>query len=213
MTLVQSDVYSVFDAVSPQGHRFPTLFSIRDERAHKALKRPVASAFSMTSFVELEPLIDVCIAILEKKLDELQDQSIDFGTWLHWYAFDVITSITFSTRQGFMEKEVDVDRIINAIEGRLVYNSIIGEAPFLHKFLLGNNIIAACAKQIPALARLGSVRSIVKFASSQLDRRTETRSTMSDDQPCDLLARFKRIRDNEEVMNDEDLLNHATANM
>jgi hypothetical protein len=53
----------------------------------------------MTSLVELEPLTDICIAILEKKLDELQDQSIDFGTWLHWYAFDVITSITPASRR------------------------------------------------------------------------------------------------------------------
>jgi hypothetical protein len=142
-----------------------------------------------------------------------EHQSIDFGTWLHWYAFDVITSITFSTRQGFMEREVDVDGIINAIEGRPVYNSIIGEALFLHKLLLGNNIIAACTSHIPPMARLGSVRSIVKFASSQLDRRTETRSAISDDQPCDSLARFKRIRDNEEVMTNDDLLNHATTDM
>lgn len=167
----------------------------------------------MSSLVELEPLTDICIEILERKFGGLEHRSIDFGTWLHWYAFDVITSITFSTRQGFMEREVDVDGIINAIEGRLVYNSIVGEAPVLHKFLLGNNIIAACTKHIPPLARLGSVRSIVKFASSQLDRRTETRSAMSDDQPCDLLARFKLIRNSEEVMTNGDLLNHATANM
>jgi hypothetical protein len=189
------------------------MFSIRDEKAHKSLKRPVASAFSMTSLVELEPLTNVCIEILMNQLSRKQGQSVDFGTWLHWYAFDVITSITFSTRQGFMETETDVDGIINAIEGRLVYNSIIGQVPCVHKFLLGNNFIATCAQAIPLVAKLNSVRSIVKFASSQLDKRTMGKSLSSNDQNYDLLDRFKRVRDSEEVMTHGDLLNHAAANV
>lgn len=62
----------------------------------------------------------------------------DFG--VSRYAFDVITSVTFSNRIGFMEQEMDVQGIINAIEGRLAYNSVIGEAPVLHKYLLGNPV-------------------------------------------------------------------------
>jgi hypothetical protein len=167
----------------------------------------------MTSLVELEPLTDICIEILVKRLDKRPGESIDFGTWLHWYAFDVITSITFTTRQDFMERETDVDGIISAIEGRLIYNSIIGQAPFLHKFLLGNNFIAACASAIPSFAQLNSVRSIVKFASSQLDRRIMDSSGESPDGPRDLLARFKRTRDNKEVMTNRDLLNHSASTM
>lgn len=209
----KSEFYSVFDAITPHGVRFPTLFSIRDEKAHKSLKRPVASAFSMTSLVELEPLTDICIEILISKLNRKQGQSVDFGTWLHWYAFDVITSLTFSTRQGFMETETDVDGIINAIEGRLVYNSIIGQVPFLHKFLLGNNFIAACAQAVPLVAKLNTVRSIVKFAASQLEKRTMGKSLSSNDQNHDLLDRFRRVRDSEEVMTNGDLLNHAASNV
>jgi hypothetical protein len=51
-----------------------------------------------------------------------------------------------------MEMETDVDGIISAIEDRLIYNSIIGQAPFLHKFLLRNNFVAACASAIPSVA-------------------------------------------------------------
>lgn len=167
----------------------------------------------MTSLVELEPLTDICIEILISKLNRKQGQSVDLGTWLHWYAFDVITSLTFSTRQGFMETETDVDGIINAIEGRLVYNSIIGQVPFLHKFLLGNNFIAACAQAVPLVAKLNTVRSIVKFAASQLEKRTMGKSLSSNDQNHDLLDRFRRVRDSEEVMTNGDLLNHAASNV
>jgi hypothetical protein len=40
--------------------------------------------------------------------------------------FDVITAMTFSERLGFLDRGEDVQGIISAIEGRLLYNSIIG---------------------------------------------------------------------------------------
>ena len=210
LTSDQSNFYSLFDAKSPQGP-LPTVFSIRSEKQHKALKRPVANAYSMSALVELEPMTDECIAILQRKLDGKQGQEIDFGEWLQWFSFDVITTITFSNRLGFMEQEKDVSGIINAIEGRLAYNAVIGEAPLLNKFLLGNRLVGSLANYVPALARLNSARSIVNFAAKQLDRyKSADKST---EQLRDMLARFKRSRDGEEVMSDKDLLSHASSNM
>ncbi|KAJ4502662.1 hypothetical protein HRR83_008960 [Exophiala dermatitidis] len=140
LTSSQSDFYSLFDVRNKDGQSIPTVFSVRDARHHKALKRPVANAYSMSTLVELEPMTDDCIDIFQTKLDSKQGKDIDFGEWLQWYAFDVITSVTFSNRIGFMEQEMDVQGIINAIEGRLAYNSVIGEAPVLHKYLLGNPV-------------------------------------------------------------------------
>ncbi|RFU27323.1 hypothetical protein B7463_g9022, partial [Scytalidium lignicola] len=206
----KSDFYSLFDAKSPQGP-LPTVFSIRDEKEHKALKRPVANAYSMSALVELEPMTNDCITILQKKLDGMQGKEIDFGEWLQWFSFDVITSITFSNRLGFMEQEKDISGIINAIEGRLAYNSVVGEAPVLNRFLLGSPLVSSFANYIPALARLNSARFIVGFAAKQLDRyKSNDKST---DQLRDMLARFKRSRDGEEVMSDKDLLSHAASNI
>lgn len=84
------------------------MFYVRDESLHKTMKRPIANAFSMSSMIELEPAANACTEIFERKLLEKQGAPIDLGTWLHWYAFDLITSITFSNRLGFMEKETDV---------------------------------------------------------------------------------------------------------
>lgn len=187
------------------------MFSLRDEKAHKAFKRPVANAYSMSSMVELEPMTDLCIKILEDKLGLLHNQSINFGNWLHWYSFDVITSITFSNRLGFMDQEKDVNGIIDAIEGRLVYNSIVGQTPSLHKILLGNRMIAWLGTFIPSVARLNSSSSIVAFAAEQLARYNIT--VKSANEPRDLLARFKRFRDDEAVMSDRDVLSHASSSM
>ena len=80
-----------------------TTFSERDEMVHRVKRRPVSAAYSMSAMKELEPMNDECSAILTAKLDGLVGKEIDLGEWLHWYAFDVITTIAFSNRLGFME--------------------------------------------------------------------------------------------------------------
>ncbi|KIW99468.1 uncharacterized protein Z518_11207 [Rhinocladiella mackenziei CBS 650.93] len=205
----KSHFYTLFHAKSPRGN-IPTVFSIVDPTGHKNLKRPVGAAFALSSLLDLESLADDCTRILERKLDGLQGRDIDFGTWLHWYAFDVITSITFSNCLGFMEKEEDVLGIISAIEGRLVYNSIIGQVPSLHKLLLGNSLVSKFADMIPTLARLNSSQYIVGFAAQQLEQRQNSKVEHG---KKDIVARFKRTREGEQVMSDRELLGHAASNV
>jgi cytochrome P450 len=208
---VKSEFYSLFDIKTPAGVA-STTFSVRDETVHKAMKRPVANAFSMSTMRELEPMNDTCSEILARKLKERIGQDVDLGTWLHWYAFDVISSITFSNRLGFMEEEKDVGNIIEAIEGRLVYNSIIGQAPWLHKYLFGNPLVSYLASAIPAVAVMNSTKFIVSFAAKQLQRyQGKEKDTDSNELP-DMLDRFKRFKDGEQVMSDSELLSHAVGN-
>jgi cytochrome P450 len=207
---VKSEFYSMFDIKTPAGVA-STTFSVRDEAVHKAKKRPVTNAFSMSTMRELEPMNDTCSEILTRKLKERIGQDVDLGTWLHWYAFDVISSITFSNRLGFMEEEKDVGNIIEAIEGRLVYNSIIGQAPWLHKYLFGNPLVSYLASAIPAVAVMNSSKFIVDFAAKQLQR-YQGKDTGSSELP-DMLDRFKRFKDGEQVMSDSELLSHAVSNI
>ena len=72
----------MFDIKTPTGW-VPTTFSVRDEDRHKALKRPVANAYSMSSLKELEPMNDECSAIFAQKLETLEGQDFDLGKWLH----------------------------------------------------------------------------------------------------------------------------------
>jgi cytochrome P450 len=206
----KSDFYSLFDIKTPAGTA-STIFSVRDENIHKVKKRPVANAFSMSTLRELEPMNDACSEILLRKLREREGQEIDLGKWLHWYAFDVISSITFSNRLNFMEQEKDVGNIIEAIEGRLVYNSIIGQAPWLHKFFFGNPVVSYLTSAIPAVAALNKSKYIVSFAAQQLQRYQGKDS--SSGQLPDMLDRFKRFKDGEQVMSDSELLSHAVSNI
>jgi hypothetical protein len=78
----KSDFYAMFDIKAPSG-MVPTIFSVRDEDRHKAIKRPVANAFSMSTMKELEPMNDDCSAILIEKLEGMVGQDIDLGKWVH----------------------------------------------------------------------------------------------------------------------------------
>ncbi|KAK0290911.1 hypothetical protein LTR35_001632 [Friedmanniomyces endolithicus] len=193
------------------GRQVPTVFSVRDENRHRGIKRPIAGAYSMSTMKELEPMNDACSAILLRKLDGMVGQDVDLGKWVHWYAFDVITSITFSNRMGFMAQEKDVQNIIAAIEGRLVYNSIVGQAPYLHRYLFGNAFVTWLVSFIPALAVLNSSRHIVAFAAQNLQRYQNKEFNTVHLQ--DMLDRFKRYRDGEQVINDDELLSNAVSNI
>ena len=161
--------------------------------------------------VELEPMTDACISILSQKLLEKEGRDINLGEWLHWFSFDVITSITFSNRLGFMEREEDISGVIDAIEGRLFYNSVVGQAPWLHYFLLGNPITASLLTRIPSFARMNSAKSIVGFAAKQLERYQTQKEAVHEYR--DLLARFKRYSNGEQVMSESELLSHSASNI
>lgn len=188
-----------------------TTFSERDEMKHRAKKRPVAAAYSMSTMKELEPMNDECSAILISKLDGLVGKDIDLGEWLHWYAFDLITTIAFSNRLGFMESQTDVQGVIEALSTRLRYVSTIGQAPYLHKYLSGNRLVSWVTSLLRDTDSLNPTKYLIGFITQQVRRReTKDPSTI---ELNDLLGRFKRFKDGEQVMDDTELMSHAAANV
>ncbi len=112
-----------------------------------------------------------------------------------------------------MANERDMHSIIAAINGRLFYNSIVGQVPYLHRFLFGNPVVAYLATFIPSLALLNSSRYIVDFTAQQLAR-YQNPSKESNVPDCqDMLSRFKRFKDGDMVMSDSELLSHASGNV
>lgn len=115
-----------------------SLFATRDATYHKALKRPVAQLFSMTNMKNYEIYTDECTKIFMDIVRELKGEPIDLSVWLQFYAFDVIASITFQRRFGFMEQGRDINGMIGKIHVALQYGKVIGQFPGLHPWLVGN---------------------------------------------------------------------------
>jgi hypothetical protein len=63
---------------------------------------------------------------------------VDLGMGLQYYAFDVVGEFTFAKKLGFLQEGNDVDGMIEAIQGKLLYASVCGQIPETHPLLLGN---------------------------------------------------------------------------
>lgn len=139
---VKSDFYPVQMTVV-KGEPLPSLFSAVDEAFHARLRRAVNNAFAMSSLVQYEPMVDETTELFLDQTDRLfvaEGKTCDFSRWLQFYAFDVIGSITYSKRHGFVEKNEDIDGIIAQITRIFDYAAPIGQMPWLDKIFWKNPI-------------------------------------------------------------------------
>ncbi|KAJ4185646.1 hypothetical protein NW767_012855 [Fusarium falciforme] len=67
------------------------LFTDPNVARHAHHRREIASAYSMTSLVELEPMVDKCVETMCDQFRGLagQGKPLDIAKWLQFYAFDV----------------------------------------------------------------------------------------------------------------------------
>ena len=120
-----------------KGEVMESMLTESDPVYHKNIKSYVSQIFSMTNMKNFEVYADECTHIFMDAMLALEGQSLDFSNWLQWYAFDVISAITFQRRFGFMEQRRDVDDMIGKIDTGLQYVKIIGQLPFLIPLLRG----------------------------------------------------------------------------
>lgn len=83
----KTDFYGVFPP--PEN---PDIFTETRESVHAQKKRVAAAPYSMKAMQGLATFVDNTIELLVKKLDhfaETPEKVLDFGGWLHYFAFDV----------------------------------------------------------------------------------------------------------------------------
>ena len=164
---IQSAFYSVFD-MSYKGELMPSMFSVRDPAGHQALRRPVAQKFSMSSIKAMEPFADDCNDIFIEAMKDLEGQDVDLGIWLQWYAFDVISAITFHRRFGFMEQRRDIQNMISDISSALEVGATIGQVPGLHPWLMGSKWLPMLLAWQPFAHVPDPLRTVVKVSYDSL---------------------------------------------
>jgi len=103
----------------------------------------------MSNMKNYELYTDECTKIFIDAMRDQLGQLIDLSAWLQWYAFDVIASISFQRRFGFMEQRKDVDHMIKSLDIALQYSKVGGQFPGIHPWLIGNKAL------LNALKRLG----------------------------------------------------------
>ncbi|KAK3291691.1 cytochrome P450 [Chaetomium fimeti] len=143
---------ALYDAFIPYvkgGSAPPAIFTARDEELHKRIKSPVAPLYSHTNAVKSEPFIDEVLGVLFEQLDSRfvkPQQTFDLADWLQFFAFDVMGTMTFSERYGFLETGRDDQGILGAIWNFMLTVGPMTQVPWLDKLLHKNSIMATLNK-------------------------------------------------------------------
>ncbi|KAF5986189.1 pisatin demethylase cytochrome P450 [Fusarium coicis] len=214
----KSDFYPVQQTINKSGKRLITLFTSQDEKFHSQLRRSVSNAYAMSTLVQFEPFVDSTTTEFFKQLDQRyanQNDVLDFGTWLQYYAFDVIGELTYSKRLGFVDHGKDVDNIIGNLEWLLNYAAPVGQLPILDSLLLKNPL----RLQLTKWGFTNSSSPVAIFARNRMLARVdpERLGDMKFDQDNgrrDFLSRFLEANQkNPEFMNNDRVLALTVANM
>lgn len=198
-----------------KGEALPSLFSTRDEAFHAELRRSVNHAFSMSSLVRYEPLVDETTALFLDQTARIYASSsspktCDFARWLQFFAFDVIGSITYGQRHGFLERNEDVDGIIGQLGRIFDYAGPVGQMPWLDRLLWKNPIWDFLSRW----GLLDNSFAVAVFARERLQERltSEKTAASSSTKHDDLLTMFLKARDaRPEFMTEKRVLTMAVS--
>jgi hypothetical protein len=211
------------------GKRVASLVAMTDEAEQTRLRRPVAHAYSLSTMVEYEGLVDSTIALFLSRLDEKYAETgkvLNLGLWLQFFAFDVIGELTFSKRLGFLANGSDVENIIHSIGVNFDRISVLGQMPWLDLCLWKNPVyLKFFAKAVPSpIISFGQRRleerlntdleadlSITEISDPQLREKDLERSQQT---KPDFLTRFLHLREQHtETISDQQVLAYLFANV
>ncbi|KAK5166467.1 uncharacterized protein LTR77_008010 [Saxophila tyrrhenica] len=191
------------------------LFSTRSEAEHRDQRKKIANAYSLESLLKMESSVDDCGKLFVEKMNSFanRDEPVDLGAWLQYYAFDVVGELTFQSKFGFLSTGGDVDGMMQAIEGMLVYASHIGQIPELHWFLLGNPLFTML---MPAMETwnqtlLFTLKAINSRTKISRDGELELEEGKVGD---DMLSKWAAVKSFDPLkMSTRDIVVHLSANV
>ncbi|KID99278.1 Cytochrome P450, partial [Metarhizium majus ARSEF 297] len=140
----KSDFYIPLRPYSRVGGALPAIFTSLDEELHSNLKKPVAQIFSLSNVVTFESLVDDVLKVVAKQFDgrfSTNDEIFDLSEWLQFFAFDVMGTLTFNKRYGFLEEGKDVGGKLNAVWLFMKQAAPMMQVPWLDKILYKNRVV------------------------------------------------------------------------
>lgn len=200
-----------------------------DEAEQARSRRPVAHAYSLSTMVEYEGLVDSTIALLLSRLDTQYADTgevLDLGLWLQFFAFDVIGELTFSKRLGFLAHGSDVESIIRSIGANFDRISVLGQMPWLDLCWWKNPLyLRFFAKAVPSPIISFGQRRLEERLNSELDADVsavdisdpelrEKDLERSQQTKPDFLTRFLHLRkEHADTISDQQVLAYLFANV
>ncbi|KUI52982.1 Pisatin demethylase [Cytospora mali] len=145
----KGNFYRTLMPYTRKGGALPAVFNTRDEELHKKIKTPIAPLFSLSNTLPLEVFVDKTIMIMTEQLDKRfvgSQVTFDLSNWLQYFAFDVMGTLTFSKRYGFLEQGKDVNNMLNTIWEYMKRASPMTQIPWFDEIWNKNAFIATFRK-------------------------------------------------------------------
>ncbi|KAF3771152.1 cytochrome P450 [Cryphonectria parasitica EP155] len=180
-----------------KGGAMPAVFTTQDEAMHKKLRTPISSLYSTSHLLTFEPFVDDVTGIFFEQLDRRFAKTgapLDIGRWLQFWAYDLMGTMTFSKRYGFLETGEDINGLM---AGAWDFNLSIGpmtQWPLADRILYKSPLADVLKNQVAA--------PILRVVSQNVDERTRNglAAERKDGSKSDFLSYFIRIqREHEEL--------------
>ncbi|KAL3494848.1 cytochrome P450 [Aspergillus germanicus] len=194
MGVPKSPFYSTLAPYTKKG-ALPAVFSSRDEEVHRWLRSPIASLYSMSKVLPLENFINKTIEVMSAQLDARfvdSQATFDLAHWLQYFAFDVMGTLTFSKRYGFLEMGVDVGGMLGTIWGFMRGAAPFTQIPWLDQ-VWNKNAFVSMFRGPTGFSILGIVG---KFVAERQAKKGDSKTVDDGLRERDMLDMFLDIQSN-----------------
>ncbi|KAK1759126.1 cytochrome P450 [Echria macrotheca] len=214
--------YYASTSVLLDGRLMYSIFSEPDEDKHAAEKRLIAKYYSAAGALTVEPLIDKIIAQLCAELETRfittseigTAKSFDLGSWILYYAWDVVGNVTFSKPLGYLSAGADFDGTLRASEKVLDYFSWVGCMPWLD-MIFEKNRLAPYIWRSGTFVALGAtcVRHLISRYQDLAVGAADKDAKVASGQPPDYLDRFLEVKAENPGLPDSQVVSWIMINM
>ncbi|KAH6980715.1 cytochrome P450 [Ilyonectria sp. MPI-CAGE-AT-0026] len=121
---------SWYDVWMIPGHN-NSFFHSTNPAEHSFLRKRVASAYTMSTILSLEPEVQQIADAVWTKLDKYAQEGrpVNMSNWANYFAFDVVGKLALGSPIGFIEQEKDVMSIIRSIHAGFYQMASMGYVP------------------------------------------------------------------------------------
>ncbi|EED22579.1 cytochrome P450 oxidoreductase, putative [Talaromyces stipitatus ATCC 10500] len=191
----KSDFYRSLMPYTRKGGSLPAVFNTRDENLHKVIKTPIAPLFSLSNILPLEVFVNRVLEVLFQQLDTRfvsSGDTFDLADWLQYFAFDVMGTLTFSKRYGFLEHGRDVNNMLLTIWTYMSNCAPMTQIPWFD-VVWNKNAFITLFRRASGLSILGHVGELI----ADRRQRRNTPSAVSDEKASDrdMLSRFFELQE------------------
>jgi hypothetical protein len=140
LTGMQGDFYATLRPYTKDTGAMLAVFNTQDEKMHRLIKSPIAPLFSLSNVIKFEDSVEQVLYTLHAQLETRfagPDQICNLGDWLQFFAFDVMGTLTFSRKYGFLDQGHDVDGMLSTIFAYMKASAMVCTHSSTIRFLQG----------------------------------------------------------------------------